>query len=144
MALYHCKNLNIFFYKIILIVKASIFYFSGETERTISDSKATTATVGLVVHAAADGLALGAAGASEVSSRKFVFHDPRESLLKYISKHSSLQIIVFLAIMLHKAPASFGLVSFLLSKNVERHKIKKNLAIFAGAAPFTGTFAFSL
>lgn len=43
------------------------FYFSGETERTISDSKATTATVGLVVHAAADGLALGAAGASEVS-----------------------------------------------------------------------------
>ena len=55
-------------------------------------------------------------------------------------KHSSLQIIVFLAIMLHKAPASFGLVSFLLSKNVERHKIKKNLAIFAGAAPFTGRF----
>lgn len=96
---------------------------SGETERTISDSKATTATVGLVVHAAADGLALGAAGAS---------------------KHSSLQIIVFLAIMLHKAPASFGLVSFLLSKNVERHKIKKNLAIFAGAAPFTAITSFFL
>ena len=45
--------------------------------------------------------------------------------------------------MLHKAPASFGLVSFLLSKNVERHKIKKNLAIFAGAAPFTGKFKIS-
>ena len=50
--------------------KSFNFYFSGETERTISDSKATTATVGLVVHAAADGLALGAAGASEVSPRK--------------------------------------------------------------------------
>ena len=49
--------------------KSFNFYFSGETERTISDSKATTATVGLVVHAAADGLALGAAGASEVSPR---------------------------------------------------------------------------
>ena len=86
MALYHCKNLNIFFYKIILIVKASIFYFSGETERTISDSKATTATVGLVVHAAADGLALGAAGASEVGPRKFVSqessHDSMKMLLK--------------------------------------------------------------
>ena len=32
-----------------------------------AESKASTATIGLVVHAAADGLALGAAGASEVS-----------------------------------------------------------------------------
>ena len=40
---------------------------SGEQERSLSDAKASTATIGLVVHAAADGLALGAAGASEVT-----------------------------------------------------------------------------
>ena len=90
---------------------------SGEHNHSHSEAKASTATIGLVVHAAADGLALGAAGASE---------------------HASLQIIVFLAIMLHKAPASFGLVTYLLTKNIEHSKIKKHLAIFALAAPVTG------
>merc|ERR1712113_77063 len=79
---------------------------SGEHERTNAESKASSATIGLVVHAAADGLALGAAGASE---------------------HASLQVIVFLAIMLHKAPASFGLVSFLLQQNIDKSAIKKKL-----------------
>lgn len=73
------------------------------------------------MHAAADGLALGAAGASD---------------------HASLQIIVFLAIMLHKAPASFGLVTYLLHKNIEHAKIKRHLAIFALAAPVTGYYRF--
>jgi len=88
-----------------------------------TESKASTATIGLVVHAAADGLALGAAGASE---------------------HSSLQFIVFLAIMLHKAPASFGLVTYLLQQNVSRKKIKYSLFIFSSAAPFTAITSFCL
>lgn len=54
-----------------------------------------TATLGLVVHAAADGVALGAAATTS---------------------HKDVEMIVFLAIMLHKAPAAFGLVSFLLQK----------------------------
>lgn len=59
----------------------------------------STATIGLVVHAAADGVALGAAATTS---------------------HQDVEMIVFLAIMLHKAPAAFGLVSFLLHEGIER------------------------
>lgn len=59
----------------------------------------STATIGLVVHAAADGVALGAAATTS---------------------HQDVEIIVFLAIMLHKAPAAFGLVSFLLHEGIDR------------------------
>lgn len=73
-----------------------------------------TATIGLVVHAAADGVALGAAATTS---------------------HSDVEIIVFLAIMLHKAPAAFGLVSFLLHEGIERQRIRKHLLIFSMSAP---------
>lgn len=59
----------------------------------------STATIGLVVHAAADGVALGAAATTS---------------------HQDVEMIVFLAIMLHKAPAAFGLVSFLLHEGIDR------------------------
>ncbi|KAL8621488.1 hypothetical protein ACOMHN_058249 [Nucella lapillus] len=73
-----------------------------------------TATVGLVVHAAADGVAMGAAIAMS---------------------ETHITTIVFLAIMLHKAPAAFGLVSFLLHENLERSKIRLHLLVFSLAAP---------
>ncbi|KAL9954506.1 hypothetical protein ACROYT_G042055 [Oculina patagonica] len=73
-----------------------------------------TATVGLVVHAAADGVALGAA----VSTSK-----------------TEVEVIVFIAIMLHKAPAAFGLTTFLLHEGLVRNRIRKHLIVFAAAAP---------
>lgn len=76
-------------------------------------SKVTT-TLGLVVHAAADGVALGAAASTS---------------------QTSVQLIVFVAIMLHKAPAAFGLVSFLMHAGLERNRIRKHLLVFALAAP---------
>lgn len=78
-----------------------------------SSSKITT-TLGLVVHAAADGVALGAAASTS---------------------QTSVQLIVFVAIMLHKAPAAFGLVSFLMHAGLERNRIRKHLLVFAFAAP---------
>ncbi|XP_069344408.1 zinc transporter ZIP9 isoform X3 [Eulemur rufifrons] len=83
-----------------------------ETARS-SSSKITT-TLGLVVHAAADGVALGAAASTS---------------------QTSVQLIVFVAIMLHKAPAAFGLVSFLMHAGLERNRIRKHLLVFALAAP---------
>jgi len=77
-------------------------------------NKGTTATIGLVVHAAADGIAMGAAASTD---------------------RSDLQVIVFLAIMLHKAPAAFGLVSFLIHEGIEKRQLKKHLLVFALAAP---------
>ncbi|CAH1118631.1 unnamed protein product [Phaedon cochleariae] len=73
-----------------------------------------TATVGLVVHAAADGVALGAAATTS---------------------HADVEMIVFLAIMLHKAPAAFGLVTFLLHDGIDRQRIRKHLLIFSLSAP---------
>lgn len=68
------------------------------TSRTIlddavEDPKGASAFIGLIVHAAVDGVALGAAVAEG---------------------DASLGAIVFLAIMLHKAPSSFGLATYLL------------------------------
>lgn len=73
-----------------------------------------TATLGLVVHAAADGIALGAAASTS---------------------QTHVEIIVFIAIMLHKAPAAFGLVSFLLHEGFDRTRIRRHLSVFAFSAP---------
>lgn len=78
------------------------------------DRQKITATIGLVVHAAADGIALGAA---------------------VTTSHTDIEMIVFTAIMLHKAPAAFGLVTFLMHEGLDRVKIRKHLLIFALAAP---------
>jgi len=82
-----------------------------------------TATLGLVVHAAADGVALGAAATTH---------------------QTDVEIIVFLAIMLHKAPASFGLVTFLLHEGLERNRIRRHLLVFSLAAPCLAIFTFLL
>lgn len=90
-----------------------------ESARAAS-SKITT-TLGLVVHAAADGVALGAAASTS---------------------QTSVQLIVFVAIMLHKAPAAFGLVSFLMHAGLERNRIRKHLLVFALAAPVLAMLTF--
>ncbi|XP_058843353.1 zinc transporter ZIP9-like [Acipenser ruthenus] len=85
-----------------------------------ANSKITT-TLGLVVHAAADGVALGAAASTS---------------------QTSVQLIVFVAIMLHKAPAAFGLVSFLMHAGLERNRIRRHLLVFALAAPVLSMLTF--
>lgn len=69
----------------------------------------------------ADGVALGAAATTS---------------------HTDVEMIVFLAIMLHKAPAAFGLVTFLMHEGLERNKIKKHLLAFSLAAPVGAFITF--
>ena len=75
----------------------------------------------MVVHAAADGIALGAAATTH---------------------QTDVEIIVFLAIMLHKAPAAFGLSTFLLHEGLERPRVKRHLLIFSLSAPALAMFTF--
>ncbi|XP_028845333.1 zinc transporter ZIP9-B isoform X2 [Denticeps clupeoides] len=90
-------------------------YCSLHDPRTgMSTGRSVTATLGLIIHAAADGVALGAAVASS---------------------QVSVQLIVFFAVILHKAPAAFGLVSFLMHAGLERIQIQKYLLAFSAAAP---------
>ncbi|KAI3387339.1 hypothetical protein SNEBB_003861 [Seison nebaliae] len=79
-----------------------------------SDLSKISTTLGLVIHSAADGLALGASA---------------------LAKRADVQFIVFLAIILHKAPAAFGLVAYLLSISLRREQIRRHLLIFSLAAP---------
>ena len=58
------------------------------------------------------------------------------------TSHQDVEIIVFLAIMLHKAPAAFGLVSFLLHEGIEKQRIRKHLAIFSLSAPLLTLLTF--
>lgn len=58
------------------------------------------------------------------------------------TSHAAVEMIVFLAIMLHKAPASFGLVTFLLHDGVDRIRIRRYLLVFSLAAPILALITF--
>ncbi|KAF1375886.1 hypothetical protein PFLUV_G00224840 [Perca fluviatilis] len=92
---------------------ASYFSMRGRTTR-LPNSVGITATLGLLIHAAADGFAVGAAVATG---------------------QVTVQVIVFLAVILHKAPAAFGLVSFLMHAGLEKKYIQGHLLAFSAAAP---------
>ena len=79
--------------------------------------RSLSTTTGLVIHSAADGIALGAS-----------------------STQSSLSFIIFLAIMIHKAPAAFGLTSVLLKQGLGKRAARAHLLVFSSAAP-TGAIA---
>eukprot|EP00835_Amoeboradix_gromovi_P003112 NODE_194_length_15414_cov_0.324127.p9 type:complete len:251 gc:universal NODE_194_length_15414_cov_0.324127:12829-13581(+) len=76
-------------------------------------------TLGLILHALADGVALGAACASD---------------------QVALEISIFIAILLHKGPTAFALVSLLIKQGVPRTKVRNSLLLFSCASPFA-TFA---
>ncbi|XP_036449348.1 zinc transporter ZIP9 [Colossoma macropomum] len=102
-------------------IGSSHMHNSDDPEAARAASSKVTTTLGLVVHAAADGVALGAAASTS---------------------QTSVQLIVFVAIMLHKAPAAFGLVSFLMHAGLERNRIRKHLLVFALAAPALAMLTF--
>lgn len=92
-----------------------INHSSGETVDGVTEARQSyTATIGLVIHSAADGIALGAAASAD---------------------NSELELVIFIAIMLHKAPAGFGLVSFLMHEGHDRKAIRCHLLAFSLAAP---------
>lgn len=77
-------------------------------------------TFGLMIHAAVDGVAIGASSTSP-----------------------EVALVVFLAIFMHKAPAAFGLTSILKKgENTSDKKIKRNLCLFSLAAPVGAILTF--
>lgn len=80
-----------------------------------------TPTLGLVIHASADGIALGAAATTS---------------------HRHVEMIIFLAIMLHKAPAAFSLVVFLLHRGLKHSTIRRHLLAFSLSAPIAALVTY--
>lgn len=78
-------------------------------------TRSLATTTGLVIHAAADGIAMGASASGS---------------------NTKLGLIIFLAIMVHKAPAAFGLTSVLLKQGLSKRAARGHLIIFSLAAPF--------
>ncbi|KAI9358403.1 ZIP zinc transporter-domain-containing protein, partial [Pilaira anomala] len=83
-----------------------------EPSTTHQEIQSVTPTIGLIVHAAADGIALGAS-----------VTDPQ------------LSMVVFFAIMLHKAPSAFALTTVLLSEGLSRTRVRHHLLMFSISAP---------
>lgn len=78
-------------------------------------SRSLATTTGLVIHAFSDGIAMGATASSA---------------------NTQLGLIIFLAIMIHKAPAAFGLTSVLLKQGLSKRAARGHLIIFSLASPF--------
>uniref|UniRef100_A0A674DN53 Zinc transporter ZIP9 n=1 Tax=Salmo trutta TaxID=8032 RepID=A0A674DN53_SALTR len=59
-----------------------------------------------------------------------------------VSSKVTVQLVVFLAVILHKAPAAFGLVTFLLHAGLEKRQIQKHLLVFSAAAPVLSVITY--
>lgn len=88
---------------------------SSPPSTPVSPQRSLSTTLGLCIHAAADGIALGASSTS--------------------SSTTSLSLIIFVAIMVHKAPAAFGLTSVLLKQGLGKRGARAHLVVFSLAAP---------
>ncbi|KAG6850342.1 hypothetical protein H0H93_014615 [Arthromyces matolae] len=92
------------------------------------NGRAFSLTFGLVIHGLADGLALGASSLSNDQS----------------GISSSLSVIVFLALIIHKAPTSLALTTSLLATSLPRAKCKKYVVIFASSTPLSAVASYLL
>jgi zinc transporter 9 len=86
-------------------------------------SRSLATTTGLVIHAAADGIAMGASASTS---------------------NTKLGFIIFIAIMVHKAPAAFGLTSVLLKQGLSKRAARGHLIVFSLAAPIGAITTFLL
>ena len=89
--------------------------FLGSLAPSPKQSRSLATTTGLVIHAAADGIAMGASATTA---------------------NMRLGFIIFVAIMVHKAPAAFGLTSVLLKQGLSKRAARAHLIVFSLAAPF--------
>ncbi|TDL17859.1 Zip-domain-containing protein [Rickenella mellea] len=102
----------------------------GRDERIDSSrGKAYPLTLGLVIHSLADGLALGASALPKNSTAE---------------QSSTLSIVVFLALIIHKAPTALALTMSLLATSLPRSECRKHIAVFSAATPFGALLSFAI
>lgn len=93
--------------------------FLGSLTPSPRQTRSLATTTGLVIHAAADGIAMGASATSA---------------------NWNVGLIIFIAILVHKAPAAFGLTSVLMKQGLSKRASRVHLLVFSLAAP-TGALA---
>jgi zinc transporter 9 len=87
------------------------------------EKRRNTITLGLIIHNAMDGLAMGAAKSGKSST-------------------NSTQAIVFWAIMMHHLPAAFGYATYLRNSGLEEPAVRRYLVAFSLAAPIAAALSY--
>lgn len=97
-------------------------YPASPTMTSVHSPNVTATMTGILIHCAADGIAMGAASAST---------------------QSQLQILVFFAILLHKAPTAFALATYLMNVgNLSRRRTRHQMLLFSASAPIAALVTF--
>lgn len=105
-----------------------------------ADASSFSTVVGLVAHSLADGISLGASSLPTSSASSSILSGSGPS-----GGGSSLQLVVFIAIMLHKAPTAFALSTLLSSSPANsRTFTRRALLLFALAAPAGALLTYAL
>ncbi|AEO69447.1 uncharacterized protein THITE_2119866 [Thermothielavioides terrestris NRRL 8126] len=97
--------------------------FLGSLAPSPRQTRSLATTTGLVIHAAADGIAMGASATTP---------------------NLNVGLIIFLAILVHKAPAAFGLTSILLKQGLSKRATRVHLMVFSLAAPAGALATYSI
>ncbi|GAA5848395.1 hypothetical protein JCM9279_006553 [Rhodotorula babjevae] len=106
-----------------------------------ADASSVSTVVGMLTHSLADGISLGASSlplaAAAATTAATASGDAPSS--------SPLQLVIFLAILLHKAPTAFALSSLLLSSPAtSRAFTRRALVLFSLAAPLGALATYAL
>jgi len=96
---------------------------AGDGLKIPISGKGFTLTLGLVLHALSDGLALGSSIVSDGGSHE-------------------LSLVIFSALIIHKAPTALALTTSLLATGVNRTDCRKFLAIFSASTPAGAALAY--
>lgn len=97
--------------------------FLGSLTPSPKQSRSLATTTGLVIHAAADGIAMGASATTS---------------------NLNVGLVIFFAILVHKAPAAFGLTSVLLKQGLSKRAARWHLMVFSLAAPAGALSTYSV
>ncbi|BGP15800.1 hypothetical protein JCM10213_005718 [Rhodosporidiobolus nylandii] len=105
-----------------------------DDELITADASSVSTVIGLVAHSLADGISLGASSLATAASASAATATAQADQSQGAGR--SLQLIVFLAIILHKAPTAFALSSLLSSSPASSPAfVRRALALFALTAP---------
>lgn len=110
----------------------------GRPDRPPAEGRASAypLTLGLVMHALADGLALGSSALSGAGAA------PGTDAAAVLP--SSLSLVVFMALAIHKAPTALALTTSLMGAGLARAECKKHLALFSASTPLGAVASYVL
>ncbi|GAA5957991.1 hypothetical protein JCM21900_004739 [Sporobolomyces salmonicolor] len=113
---------------------------SGSEHWLTADASSISTVIGLLAHSLADGVSLGASSLSTSPTLTASLSSASED-----DSSNPLQLIVFLAIMLHKAPTAFALSSLLTSSPSNSPGFtRRALLLFSLVAPVGAILTYGL